>query len=230
MLNPYDVVGVSFWVATVYMAITTVFLLVERQSVAVQWRLPMTITFLMMLLSSVYYCHMKMIWVCQQGMALPFRYLEWMFALPLQMLALYFTLQVGSRRDLGLLAQLVIIPSVMLWLGFFMELDVISGWWGLVPMTLGWGYILYLLWAGKASKVRLAMVNLCGRSAYQWLVWIITVGWLVYPVSYYLGTFRVLDMETMNLLLNIGDTFNKVLWSLVIWHAAYKDSGLLHAE
>ena len=39
VLNPYDIVGVSFWLATAAMMATTVFLFVERQTVAINWRL-----------------------------------------------------------------------------------------------------------------------------------------------------------------------------------------------
>ena len=49
---------------------------------------------------------------------------------------------------------------------------------------------------------------------YDALKWIITSGWAIYPIGYLLDTYN------MNLIYNIGDFFNKILYVLIIWYGA----------
>lgn len=228
MLNPYDIVGVSFWCATMVMLLTTLFLLVERQTVSVHWRLPITLSSLVIFLSFIHYYEMRGIWLVHQNVAMSFRYLEWMISFPLQLLALYFVLQVGSQKDCCLVTKFVAAPIVMLSLGYMLEAGLLSGWWVLLAITSLWGFLLYILWLGRGNRAMLSMVNLSGRSAYRCLRWIITVGWLAYPLAYYLGSTEILDIEWLNIILNKLDCVNKVGFVLIIWYAAYKDSGLLN--
>jgi bacteriorhodopsin len=153
-----------------------------------------------------------------------------MLSFPLQLLALYFVLQVGSRKDCCLVAKLVGVPIAMLSLGYMMDANILTGWWVLVAIASLWGFILYILWLGRGNRAMLSMVNLSGRSAYRCLRWIVTVGWLAYPLSYYLGSTQTLDIEWVNIMLNELDCVNKLGFVIIIWYAAYKDSGLLNAE
>lgn len=230
MLNPYDIVGVSFWCMTIVTLLTTVFLLLERQTVSVHWRLPITLSSLVMLLSFIHYYEMRELWLVHQNVAMSFRYLEWLISFPLQLLVLYFLLQVGSRRDCCLLTKFVTVPVVMLSLGYLQEVGLLTGWWVLVVIASLWVFLLHILWLGRGNRAMLSMINLAGRAAYRYLRWVITIGWLVYPVAYYLGSTQTLNIEWVNIMLNELDCLNKVGFVLIVWYAAYKDSGLLNTE
>jgi len=55
--------------------------------------------------------------------------------------------------------------------------------------------------------------------------WILTVGWVIYPVGYYLGYLGGgVDANSLNLVYNLADFVNKILFGLVIFVAASRDS------
>lgn len=230
MLNPYDIMGVSFWLMSLVMLLMTVFLFIERQTVAINWRLSISLSTVVMLLTTIHYWDMKNIWLDQQNVAMSYRYLEWMLALPLQALVLYSILQMGTRKDCVLVLKMFLLPTLVLTLGFLAEVNLIAGIWVYILMAALWLCFLHLLWMGDAARAKLAMVNLSGRMAYRVLRWFITVGWLVYPLAYFASNGRYIDPELVNILLNELDCINKIGYSLVVWYAAYKDSGLLHTK
>ena len=49
---------------------------------------------------------------------------------------------------------------------------------------------------------------------YNNLKWIIIVGWAIYPLGY------ILNNTDMNLVYNIGDFVNKILYALIIWYGS----------
>jgi bacteriorhodopsin len=54
---------------------------------------------------------------------------------------------------------------------------------------------------------------------------IITIGWSIYPIGYFLGYFfDAANLGTLNLIYNVADFVNKIAFGLVIWAAAIADS------
>jgi bacteriorhodopsin len=53
---------------------------------------------------------------------------------------------------------------------------------------------------------------------------IIVVGWAIYPLGYVFGYLMgAVDSSTLNLIYNLADFVNKILFGLVIWKAAMDD-------
>ena len=52
------------------------------------------------------------------------------------------------------------------------------------------------------------------------------IGWIIYPAGYFLGylTAGGVDANSLNLIYNLADFVNKILFGLVIFAAAAKDS------
>ena len=51
------------------------------------------------------------------------------------------------------------------------------------------------------------------------------VGWSIYPLGYVFGYLMgAVDAETLNLIYNLADFINKILFGLVIWKAAVDDN------
>jgi bacteriorhodopsin len=54
---------------------------------------------------------------------------------------------------------------------------------------------------------------------------IIVVGWAIYPLGYVFGYLMgTVDASTLNLIYNLADFINKILFGLVIWKAAIDDN------
>ena len=53
---------------------------------------------------------------------------------------------------------------------------------------------------------------------------IVTVGWAIYPIGYFLGIGENADMANSNLIDNLADFVNKIAFGLAIWAAAQSDN------
>ena len=63
--------------------------------------------------------------------------------------------------------------------------------------------------------------------AFDGIKWIVTIGWAIYPIGYFLGYLGGgVDSGMLNTIYNLADLVNKFLFGLVIWHAAMRDSGV----
>ena len=118
---------------------------------------------------------------------------------------------------------------IMLVAGFFgesgamdsvIELDAMI-WW-IIGMA-GWGYILYAIWAGDVKEA-----SESGSEGVQFaftsMRLIVTVGWSIYPIGYFLGTGDNPDLDSLNILYNIADLVNKTAFGMMVWYAAKMDS------
>jgi bacteriorhodopsin len=90
---------------------------------------------------------------------------------------------------------------------------------------LAWLYIIYEIFAGETAKANTASGNEAAQTAYSAMKWIVTIGWIIYPAGYYLGYLGGgVDANSLNLIYNLADFVNKILFGLVIFAAAVKDS------
>jgi hypothetical protein len=227
MLNPYDVVGISFWLATAAMMATTVFLFVERQSVALHWRLSLTVAGLVTLIAFFHYMYMREMWVETLSTPLVYRYIDWFLTVPLQFVEFYFILSAVSQVKASFFWKILIASIVMLvagYLGEAMLYDVLQSF---VVGMAAWLYILYLIWFGEGVQAKNASGNASAISAYNAIRYIVTFGWAIYPLGYTFGLLmQTLDPNMLNLIYNLADIINKIAFALFIWHAAYRDSAI----
>ena len=67
--------------------------------------------------------------------------------------------------------------------------------------------------------------NAASQMAFKTIRLIVTVGWLIYPIGYFLGYLGSgVDNGTLNIIYNIADLVNKTAFGLAIWYAAVQDS------
>ena len=54
---------------------------------------------------------------------------------------------------------------------------------------------------------------------------IVLVGWAIYPIGYIMGYMMGgVDEGSLNMVYNLADFVNKILFGLIIWNLAYNDS------
>ena len=91
---------------------------------------------------------------------------------------------------------------------------------GFVVGMAGWAYILYEILSGEASKSA-ANAKPSVQSAFNTMKWIVTIGWAIYPLGYFLGYLAGgTDEATLNIVYNVADFINKIGFCLAIWAAA----------
>ena len=225
VLNADDFVGISFWLATAIMLASTVFFFIERGDVAVKWRTSLTVAGLVTGIAFWHYLYMRGIWVATGDSPTVYRYIDWLITVPLQIVEFYLILAAVTAVRTGLFWQLLVASVVMLLGGYGGETGVLSPAVGFVIGMAGWLYIIYLIFFGEASKVSAESGNAASQMAFYWLRLIVTVGWAIYPLGYFLGYLAGgVDNDSLNIIYNIADLVNKTAFGLAIWYAATQDS------
>ena len=225
VLNADDFVGISFWLATAIMLASTVFFFIERGDVAVKWRTSLTVAGLVTGIAFWHYLYMRGIWVATGDSPTVYRYIDWLITVPLQIVEFYLILAAVTAVRTGLFWQLLVASVVMLLGGYGGETGVLSPAVGFIIGMAGWLYIIYLIFFGEASKVSAESGNAASQMAFYWLRLIVTVGWAIYPLGYFLGYLAGgVDNDSLNIIYNIADLVNKTAFGLAIWYAATQDS------
>tara|TARA_S200000501_G_scaffold354313_1_gene374888 strand:+ start:508 stop:1284 length:777 start_codon:yes stop_codon:yes gene_type:complete len=225
VLATNDFVGISFWLATAIMLASTVFFFAERGDVAVKWRTSLTVAGLVTGVAFWHYLYMRGVWVSTGDSPTVYRYIDWLITVPLQIVEFYLILAAVTAVRTGLFWQLLGASVVMLLGGYLGETSVISPVVGFIVGMAGWLYIIYLIFAGEASKVSEGSGNAASQSAFKTLRLIVTVGWAIYPIGYFLGYMAGgVDNDSLNLIYNVADLVNKTAFGLAIWAAAKQDS------
>ena len=95
--------------------------------------------------------------------------------------------------------------------------------WGVVA-TLAWLYIIYEVFSGEAGQLNASSGNAAAQSAFGTIRLIVTFGWAIYPIGYWLGAMGGGDMAGANTIYNLADFINKIAFGLAIYVAAVSDS------
>ena len=224
LLLANDYVGMSFWLATAIMLASTIFFFVERGDVKGKWRTSMTVAGLVTGIAFWHYLYMREAHLAGDVTTV-FRYMDWLVTVPLQIIEFYLILAAVTVVPALLFWKLLGAALVMLIFGFLGEVQLIDATLGFLVGMAGWIYIIYEVFAGEASKLSLASNNKGGQFAFNSLRLILTVGWSIYPIGYFLGYLGGgADLGTVNVIYNIADLVNKTAFGLAIWAGATMDS------
>ncbi len=223
-LQAGDFVGVSFWIVSVAMVASTVFFFYEGMAVKKEWRLSMTVAGLVTLVAGIHYYYMRDYWVSEQATPIVYRYIDWLITVPLLMIEFYIILKaVGASISSSSFWRLLVGTLVMLIGGYLGEAEVISALLGFIIGMIGWIVIIWEIFRGEASQA--ADTNESIKSAFNALRIIVLVGWAIYPLGYVFGyMMQSVDPASLNIIYNLADFINKILFGLIIWNVAVKDS------
>ena len=222
-----DVVGISFWIATAVMAAGALFFFVERSTVKASWQTSLTVAALVCFVAFWHYMYMRDVWVATGESPTVYRYIDWLITVPMQIVEFYLILAACTAVSLGVFWKLLAGSLVMLLGGYFGETGVLSPMVGFVVGMAGWIFIIYYIFVGEAAQIKDSAGNENLVLAFDGIKWIVTIGWAIYPVGYFMGYLGGgVDSAGLNTLYNLADLVNKFLFGLVIWYAAMRDSGV----
>merc|ERR1712194_21613 len=223
-------VAISFWVISISMVAATVFFLMESTMVSAHWKTSMNVGALVTLVAGVHYFYMREFWITIHMSPILYRYIDWSITVPLQMIEFYLILSaVKPNLSQGMFWRLLVGTVIMLAAGYAGEARVVYPWAGFVVGMLGWGVILYEIFAGEAGTVAFdASMNKYVQQSFSTMRLIVTAGWSIYPLGYFFGFLMgAVDDKALNLVYNLADFVNKIGFCLAIWQAA-KNSTLEH--
>ena len=186
MLKADDLVGVSFWIISVAMVASTAFFFLEGNSVAKHWQTSVRVAGLVTLIAAVHYYYMRAVWIQTGENPNVYRYIDWLLTVPLQMVEFYLILAAVGAATAGMFWRLLIGTLVMLIAGFLGENGSINATVGFIVGMAGWIYILYEVFAGEAAQANASSNSKAQQSAYNAMKWIVSIGWSIYPIGYFL--------------------------------------------
>ena len=224
-----DVVGISFWIATAVMAAGALFFFVERSTVKASWQTSLTVAALVCFVAFWHYMYMRDVWVATGESPTVYRYIDWLITVPMQIVEFYLILAACTAVSLGVFWKLLAGSLVMLLGGYAGE----TGMFGVTPLVgfvigmAGWIFIIYYIFVGEAAQIKDSAGNENLVLAFDGIKWIVTIGWAIYPIGYFMGYLGGgVDADGLNTLYNLADLVNKFLFGLVIWYAAMRDTGV----
>lgn len=229
-LESGDWVGASFWLVSIALLASTVFFFLERDNVDPKWKLSLTVSGLVTGVAWFHYMYMREVWVATQNTPTEYRYIDWLITVPLLIVEFYIILRAVTDTPPRVFVKLLVGSLVMLIFGYFGESGLVFGE-PLLPFIIGmigWGYIIYEIYAGETSSLSNAVTSDSVKSAYKMMRNIVVFGWAIYPIGYYLayltGSNGDYNFATLNGLYNLADFLNKIFFGLVIWSLAKKES------
>jgi bacteriorhodopsin len=231
MLQPTDLVGVSFWLISIAMVAATVFFFLERDRVVGKWKTSVTVAGLVTLIAAVHYFYMREVWVVLGESPTVYRYIDWLLTVPLQIIEFFLILAAITVVPTSLFWKLLVASIVMLVGGYMGEAGFIDITVGFIIGMIGWLYIIYEIFIGEASKINANSANVASQSAFKTIRLIVTVGWAIYPIGYVMGYMtQSASIDSLNIVYNLADLVNKIAFGVAIWLAATRDSARIEAE
>jgi bacteriorhodopsin len=225
-LQTDDFVGISFWLATAMMLAATVFFFIERDRVKGKWKTSLSVAGLVTGVAFWHYMYMRNIWVDTGESPTVFRYIDWLITVPLQIVEFYLILAAVTAVSGRVFWRLLIASLVMLVGGYLGETGQLEVMPAFIIGMAGWIYIIWEIFKGEASQINEASGNAASQQAFRTIRAIVTFGWAIYPIGYYLSYLSGGDNDanTLNIVYNIADLVNKAAFGLAIWVAAVSDS------
>ena len=224
MLNPSDYVGVTFWLLSAAMVAATFFFWVERDRAVGKWKTSLTVAAMVTGIAAIHYCYMRGVWIDTGSSPTVFRYVDWLLTVPLQIVEFYLILAAIAVVSISVFWRLLIASVVMLVAGYIGEVSAMgdggSLWSGFWIGMVAWLYIIWEVFKGEASQISASKGTAASKKAFNALRLIVTVGWSIYPIGYYLGYTGGADVGTLNIVYNLADFVNKIAFGVVIWAAA----------
>lgn len=224
-LSSADPIGMSFWLISMALVAATAFFFIERDRVAGKWKTSLTVSGLVTLIAAVHYFYMRDVWVSTGSSPTELRYIDWLLTVPLLMVEFYLVLSAVTKVPARVFWKLLLGSIAMLGFGYAGE----TGMLGVTPAfifgLLGWAFIVWEIFKGEASQINAGLSNDHVQKAYKTMTLLVTVGWAIYPLGYFLGYFLGgADAATLNIVYNIADVWNKIAFGVVIWAAAVADT------
>ncbi len=225
-----DFTAQTFWIASAVMFMGAAFFFMERFTVKKEWQTSLTVACLVCLVAFWHYLYMREGYMATGDSPTVLRYVDWLITVPLQIVEFYLIVAAVSAVSIMLFWKLLLGSIVMLVGGYMGEAGLLVD-----PMTgfiigmVGWVYVIYLIWVGDAAKAASNANNENLAFAFNGIKIIVTFGWIIYPIGYYMGYLsggETTEVAGLNSLYNLADLVNKFLFGLVIWHAAMRDSGV----
>ena len=202
------------------------FLWLERDNVNPKWKTALSVSGMVCFIAAVHYYYMRGNMDMTDVVAI--RYIDWLITVPLQMVEFYIVLAAVTAvsRSSSQTFRFFNFNVSFGYLGETGAVAAINSTTGFVGGMLCWGLMLREIWSGEAAQVNAGSKNAAAHYAFDGMKKIVTFGWAIYPIGYFLGYFTTggVDMDLTNQVYNLADFVNKILIGMIVYAAAKMDT------
>ena len=231
VLSSADVVGGSLWMLSLAMTGAAFFFFAEKRKAPVAWQTSITLVGVVMVISAIHYYYLKEMWIATGKAPIIFRYVDWALSRPIQVVIFYIMLGAVATLPPALFWRLLVGALVTVVGEFLGAAGFMSPTLGFLIGMVGWLYILGELYLGEASTASAECGNERADMAFRSLRLIVTIGWAIYPLGYFMQYIGGgVDVNTLNIIYNLMDFLNKLIFGLIVYKAAVDAAGLVGAR
>jgi bacteriorhodopsin len=228
VLESGDFVGISFWLISMALVAATAFFFLETQRVAGKWKTSLTVSGLVTLVAATHYFYMRDVWIATGSTPTVYRYIDWLITVPLLITEFHLILAAIGKASPGIFWRLIGSTTGMLVAGYLGEAGYVNVWPAFIVSMAFWFVVLYEIFAGEASKAATTNAPASVQSAFKAMRLIVTFGWAVYPIGYFVGYLTGGDpadsMGMLNIVYNFADVVNKIAFGVIIWSVAVTET------
>jgi bacteriorhodopsin len=207
------------------MLAATVLLLAGTGWVARKWKLAVGLSGITALASAAHYWLALDVWLATGQMTVIHRYVGWFLTVPLQVVTVYFFVRAFAMLPLGLFWRLLVAAVLMVLARFMGEAGFVHATLGFLLALAFWLYILGEAFFGRMSERTAKEGSASAQRGYFWIRLILTIGWAVYPLCYFIAAFSG-GVEVRHLIVtyNLADFVNQIAFFLAILTVAMNAS------
>jgi bacteriorhodopsin len=225
LLEATDVASGTYSLLLFAMVASTLLLIMGTAWVSKRWKLPLSLAGLVTLVSSMHYFISLNVWLEAGQITIIYRYVAWLLTMPLQVIALYFFMGTIASPPVGLFWRLLVVSVLMVVTRYMGESGLMHPTLGFLLGLVGWLYILGEAFFGVLSDINDSSNNESVQRGFFWLRLILTIGWAVYPLVYFIARFGGgVEGPKLSIVYNLADIINQIAFGFAILTVAVKDS------
>lgn len=224
-----DLVGASFFITSMTLFAISIFILFRLRYIPSIWKEPVLIASLVPLIASINSFYRRSYWISTLTDPVEFRFFDWFLTVPLMAICFYYLLKpLGAKKRMFIMllaGSIIMLGGGYIGESVFPESPVS---WGILG-TLGLCLIIGNIMAYGYPKIFQLGVDPALRKGYLFLSVLLPLGWSIYPFGYLSSPGNIMEgflqMDTISLMYNFADVFNKGGLAIGIYLIATTYSG-----
>ncbi len=225
LLGAQDIASGTFVLLMIATLAAAVLLLAGTAWVSRRWKLSVALAGVVMLISAAHYMMATDVWLSTGQMTMIHRYIGWFLTLPLQVVLVYFFVRAYAAVPVGVFWRLLVAAVLLVLSRFMGETQLMHPTLGFLISLAMWLYILGEVYFGKLSERTVRYGSEAAQQGYFWLRLIMTIGWAVYPLCFFIGAFTgPVEVRYLLTTYNLADLVNQIAFGLTILTVGMKET------
>ena len=226
LLAAQDIASGTFVLLMLATFAATVLLLAGTAWVPRRWKLPIALVGIAALISAAHYMMATDVWLATGQLTMIHRYVGWFLTLPLQVVAVYFFVRAFAPVPVGVFWRLLVAAVLLVLSRFMGETQLMHPTLGFLISLAMWLYILGEVFFGKLSERTARHGSEAVQQGYFWLRLIMTIGWAIYPLCFFIGAFTgPTELRYLHITYNLADLVNQVAFGLTFLAVGMREAG-----